>query len=579
MRPLLCLMLVALPVLGQEWAVLPQTVSLRFCGRDSPTRAWAAARIAAELRTVHHLHAEIGQAGPDLFHGASRDTAVLVLGCAGDSEGLAAWCREQGLAPAAFAARPESYRVVVRTNPVRLVIVAGSDLGLWYGACGWLDGLRKMLDGAPATPAGEFGGAPALPYRFTRGLTPRGSPASLEESVSWLDWWARWRLNVTIVGGATDRMLPEFLREAHLRGIRVLHGLGVRNLCASDDDAIKRLSEEFRRYLQEGGDGVSMLWDDLPHARCGGHCDRCRARFGPNSLPHEIVRILEALCDVAAQSPSRPLVVWCPPHYSEQRYPEMSDEEFFRVIGASRKVREQTHLYYCEFAPEKLAVLDRHGLTRRIWWYNGLRTVYHVAHHWPSPPGIRLAIPGVKTFEAPDFAPFEVGWKTGSGVSADGDVIRAPGRTWQHLQALPTHYQGYYPCTATHPYHAALGGVFAFNPGGFNQAEADQVIFRAMFGPDTAELARAWSAAYAQLQIQLAQHCEGNSRSNGVSEVATQLTAWRALAGQFRARVRQDRSLLPPNLLASVLARMAEAETEVARLAERDGPVQTPPAP
>lgn len=570
MRALLGILLLAFPMLGEDQVVLPQTISLRFCGPNSPTRTWAADRIATELRTLHGLRVQSDPLGQTLFDGADRNKAVLLLGRAGDAEMLDAWCREQNVDLAALAAKPESYRVVVRANPGLTVIVAGSDLGLWYGACAWLDALREQPDGTRTMPGGVLSNAPALAYRITRALIPRGSPSCLEEAVTWLDWWARWRLNITIAGSAADPFLPEFLREAHRRGIRVLRGLGVRNVCATDPEAIRRLADEFRRFLQQGGDGVSMLWDDLPHERCSGHCERCRARFGTNSLPHEIVRVLEALCDVAATTSARPLVVWCPPHYSENRYPELSDDDFFRVIGASRKVRAQTHLYHCEFAPEKLAVLDRHRLTNRIWWYNGLRTVYHVAHHWPTPPGVRLAIPEGKAIQAPDFAPFEVGWKTGSGVDADGGLIPVPTRTWQYLRTLPARYQGFYPCTATHPYHAAVGGLFAFDPTGFEQIEADWVVFRAMFGPGSAKVARAWSQAYTGLQIQLVRSRERHAGSNSGSELAARLAAWQALGSEVKTRAAQGRSLLSLGLLESVLTRMTEAEAEMARLGERE---------
>jgi len=570
MRPLLgMVLLVALPAAGREWVALPPTISVCICEPASPTRTWAADRIVTELRTVHGLAAQVEQAGVEAFHGASPNAGVLVLARLGDAPALAAWGRARGADLSALAAQPEGYWVAAQAKPARVVILAASDIGLWYGACAWLDALREEPGGQLSMPAEGFGGAPALACRFTRGLTPRGAPSRPDEAVAWLDWWARWRLNVTIIGGATDPYLPEFLRAAHQRGIRVLRGLGVRNLCAADDDAVARCADEFRRFLQLGGDGVSMLWDDLPHERCSGHCARCRARFGTNSLPHEIVRVLEALCDVAAGVSPRPLVVWCPSHYSESRYPELADEDFFRVIGASRRVREQTHLYHCEFAPEKLAVLDRHGLTNRIWWYNGLRTVYHVAHHWAAPPGEKLAIAGVKSFDAPDFAPFEVGWKTGSGVRGDGSLVPAPAQTWQHLRTLPARYQGFYPCTATHPYHAAMGGQFAFDPASFDQAEADRVVFRAMFGPGSAGAARAWSEAYTRLQIQLARGAAGVSGSEPADELAVQLAQWRAGLSELQALAGRGRSLLPAALRDSVLVRMADAEVTVAQLANQ----------
>ncbi len=206
----------------------------------------------------------------------------------------------------------------------------------------------------------------------------------------------------------------------------------------------------------------------------------------------------------------------------------------FAVIGASPKIRQQTQMYYCEFAAEKLALLDQAGITNRVWWYNGLRTVYHVSHNWPSAPGMKLTIPGLKSFEAPDFARFEVGWKTGIGVRSDGTVLPVPDKAWQDLRSLPARYQGYYPCTAGHPYHAAVSGLFAFSPGKFDQAAADRVVFRAIFGPGCDRPAREWSDAYVQFQVWLAQTADSPITDAQMADAQRRLAQWRALSREVR---------------------------------------------
>jgi len=468
--------------------------------------------------------------------------------------------------PAEFASSSDAYHIFAEAKPWRVVIVAGSDVGAWYGACAWLDSLRNDANGAVSMPLGEVRDGPALAIRFSRGLGGNDHLSRPEEAISSLDWWARWRMNVAHVGRLSEPALQTFLAEAHKRGIRAVRGLGVRRLCAADDRAVAECAEEFRSFLQAGGDGVSALWDDLPHERCAGHCDRCRDRFGTNSLPHEIVRVLEALCDVAAQTPGHPLILWCPPHYSENRYPELGDEAFFRVIGASPKIRQQTQMYYCEFAAEKLALLDRAGITNRVWWYNGLRTVYHVSHNWPSAPGMKLTIPGLKSFEAPDFARFEVGWKTGLGVRNDGTLLPVPDKAWQDLRTLPTRYQGYYPCTPGHPYHAAVSGLFAFSPGKCDRAAADRVVFRAIFGPGCDQPARQWSDAYVQFQVWLAQMPDSPITDAQRGDAQRRLAQWRAGSREVRGCAGQGRSLLSPAILEATLARMREAEDSVEKM-------------
>ena len=564
LRFLACLPFLGLPASGGEMAPVPSTILVRSCDTGSPTLTYAAERVVAELRALYGLQASVDTGAKDPFKAAPGNTGVIVLGQPGKSAPLAKWCRKNSQT-SARGLPPDGYHILPQAKPWRVVIAANTDVGAWYGACAWMDSLRAGPDGVVSAPLGQVHDAPALAIRFSRGLGGNDHLTRIEDAIPSLDWWARWRMNVAHVGQLPDSSLKAYLAEAHKRGIRVVRGLGVRNLCAADESAVARCAEEFRSFLQLGGDGVSALWDDLPHNRCRGHCDRCRERFGTNSLPREITHVLDALCDVAAQSPGRPLILWCPPHYSESRYKEMPDKDFFREIGASRKVREQTAMYFCEFAADKTTLLDRVGITNRVWWYNGLRTVYHISHNWPTTPEMKLSIPGVKSFAAPDFARFEVGWKTGIGVLSNGTVVPIPEKAWQDLHSLPERYQGYYPCTAGHPYHAAISGLFAFSPGEFDQAEADRVIFRAIFGPGCDKPARAWSDAYVQFQVWMAQQTAGGSITDAqMAEAEQRMAQWRAYSDEVQACAAKNHSLLDPAMRDSALARMKQAQDSTA---------------
>ncbi len=166
------------------------------------------------------------------------------------------------------------------------------------------------------------------------------------------------------------------------------------------------------------------------------------------------------------------------------------------MIGASAKVRKQTYMFHCEFRPEKTAVLDDAGIKQRVWWYNGLRTIYHLDHYWPAEPSQKLSIPDLKSFGAPDFARFEMGWKTGIFARPDGTISLAV-RPTRSPRCVPSPSvtrastpDGPAPVTWRHG-RRVRAGAEPLRP-----AEADRIVFRTLFGPGAERTARQWSDEY-----------------------------------------------------------------------------------
>jgi len=414
-------------------------------------------------------------------------------------------------------------------------------------------------------------GKPELRIRFTRPIQANPRFDSVEEMSASLDWWARWRMNVTAYPGPR---WPTFIEESHQRGLRVLCALGVRKLCAADDRAVADKVAEFERFLELGGDGAVALWDDLPRERCKGHCDACRKRFGENSLPREIVHVLESLAAVAARQAAPPLIVWCPPHYSSRRYRDMPDEVFFREVGNSAAVRRWTHMLYCEVLPEAAGLLDRNGLTQRVWWYNGMRSVYH-CRLWARAQDIDRDL----KFPHNGFPRFESGWKMGVDIDANGGLVEATVANRQALQTLPKRYDGYYPCTALRPYHAAVGAVFAWSPHSFSQPEADRLVFRAMFGPQSATTAREWSDLYDELQVWIARHAGKNSSDSEFEHAKGLFERWRGRRRVLEDLAARGQSLLAPPALAAALREMQEAEQTIGTMLSEKPATTAPERP
>jgi hypothetical protein len=544
---------------GQQPIPLPQSIAVRMVRGASPTIRYAGERIASELRTIYGVRVNLESEQQELF----AEGAGIVLVEPGQADAVSAWCRQNRIAENGPSPAGCGYRIVCVPDPLRVVVIGGDAVGAWYGACAWLNALVDGPDGSVRSPLAVQAGSPALAIRFARGIRTHDQLKDIADAIPSLDWWARWRLNTVLIRDLPQPLMSDYLAEAHRRGIRVLIGMGVRNLCASDDQAVADCVAGFERFLRNGGDGVSMLWDDLPHSRCAGHCDRCRERFGPQSLPREIVHILEAICDVAARQTRRPLIAWCPSHYSRGRYPKMSDDDFFRVIGASAKVREYTHMYFCEFPAAEVAVLDHCGITQRIWWYNGMRGIYSLCNRLPTNPQTRLSIPDFKGFTGTEFVPFDYGWKTGVEVGPDGALVRPSADTWKGLHTLAARYVGYYPCTPTRPYDAAVGGLFAFSPEQFRQEEADRIVFRAILGPGGAEPARRWSDLYSEFQARLGRAAGRPLGNAQMDEIRRMITEWQRCRAQVEACAAAGRTLLPSDIRDPVLAGMRDAESVV----------------
>ncbi|NLX23106.1 MAG: hypothetical protein GXY55_15755 [Phycisphaerae bacterium] len=545
---------------------VPSRLVVRTASDASSSLHYAAERLAAEMRGLYGLRVRVVAGDDEQAVGGSEEEGVITLR---EDKAITLLPVPAGLANAREACgpwRPEAWRITTTAEPFEVVIAGVDGASAWYGACEWLDSLRPGAGGVPFSAIGEHTGSPTLALRVTRPIRASGPSSSGPELEADLDWWARWRMNVARIDSRPDEVMRQVLAEAHRRGIRLLLGLGVRTLCAADDAAVAERVGEMVRFLDLGGDGVSMLWDDLPHARAEGHCDRCRERFGPDSMAQEMVHVLEALCRAAEGRPKPPIIAWCPSHYSASRYPAFTDERYYAVVGASALVRERTCLFHCEYRPDRVDLLDRFGLFGRIWWYNGLRSVFSNCQRWPTQREMKLDLPKDVMPKEPDFPHFDWGWKMGLGIAPDGAIIPPPEETWVAMRALPAHFAGFYPCTPTHPYHAAVSGLFALAPERFDQAEADRVVFRAMFGPAGEGPARRWSDLYNQLQIWLAQAWAGSPRRQDRAQAIEWLEGMAAARSELVAVAAQGRHVLDAGLVREVLERMDAAREQVEKV-------------
>jgi len=550
----------------EETVALPSKVEVRAMSGSSPTILWAVERVSKELSSLYGLKVVQEVKAKKPFGASVNGTAQILLAEQGKPASLRQWLKANGVKDVPTGAN--AYRVTVLNNPPRVVIVGSDAVGAWYGACAWLDSLMAGKSGPVRMPANAISGAPEMEIRYVRGFTPtplgdksvKRISSGIEDDIVRFDWWARWRLNTILV----RQPEPDYIREAHKRGFRLLMSLGVRNLCASDDKAMAELVDGFDRFLKLGGDGAHMLWDDLPTERVLGHCPKCNERFGPKSISKEIIHVLEALCDVAAKYPGEKYIIWCPPHYTRERYKEIPDAEFFSVISASDKVRTNTYMFHAQCSNQQVAVLDGFDIKKRVWWYNGLRPESHAIAR-VRPNDVKNRIKGqVGNF---DFARMDAaGFVEDITAQRDIRALRAfSGDVWKALRLVPDRFQGVYYCGGSTAYHTALMGLFDFSPRKFSQDGADRVLFRALFGPGSDKAARRWSDLCNDIEVRLAKKMgDGEQLSfSEQQEIAQLMDEWRKARAEVETYAARHKSVLPPNYIEPLLTGMAESEEKV----------------
>lgn len=578
---------------GKETVDLSGGVSIISRASAGVTGAYAAQCLSRELHRLFGIASTLGEA-------TSRedDVAVHVVLAASHDPALAELLADAANAANAAMPGPGGYLMSIAPARRRAVVVGADGIGVVRGVFA-LANHARLEQGRPRWTRVLFTHTPDMPIRLTRGIfsgdrKPDDMDARDLERIQ-LDWWARWGLNHTFLPSDAkgDKIAQQdyarwYLREAHDRGMRVGVNLGGRSLCASDDDAVRTYVDEAARLLSTGCDFVQVLFDDLPSTRTAGHCKRCVKRFG-GSLAREQRHILEALQEVVEGFGPEHRLIWCPTYYSRgmtgYRDAAEGPEAYFTILGASPAVRN-AWMYHCAFDGAFTAFLDAKGLTRRIWWYNGIRTPYYMVNRefdgfegW----GRRLVIPGLKDFES-FFSPFENGWLMPTFASADpsrhpcvAPLVTAkrdadertliPQSSWDELHQIASRYDGMYYCGASSPYHIAMSGIFAARPADFDQSRAARTVLAAMFGPAAVDAVINWQAAYERCQLILAK-AEGKPLTEKSWLAVQDMTERMATREkQARAVVQTGVSALPLPVMEALLEEMTIWRKKVAAMA------------
>ncbi|HPD32321.1 MAG TPA: glycoside hydrolase family 20 zincin-like fold domain-containing protein [Phycisphaerae bacterium] len=503
--------------------------------------------------------------------------------------------------------KADGYLLGVRPDEKRAVVHGFGGNGVIRGVFA-LAGLLSADGGEATWPEVLISDTPDIPIRFTRDifLNKQATAEMTQEQalICELDWWARWGLNHALIpSGLTkgqeeqDRLVRWYVEEAHRRGMKAGANPGGRSLCPSNPAEMESYLSRVRHLLGLGCDFLLILFDDLPRARLGGHCDRCVRAFG-GSLAAEQRHILESVCNLLPTTRSDLPLFWCPTYYSLGMTgyiggPEGPDEYFTDLGGSARVCR--AFMFHCAFDHEFNAYLDGKGLKNRIWWYNGIRTDYYMVSRafdscdmWGPP----LRIPGLKDFQS-FFSRFENGWLMPSFAPTDrslhpcvaplvtagrdeGGRTIIPKASLDELAYLGERMQGLYLCSATAPYHIALAGVFAAHPSRFDQQLARAAIADAMFSPGASPHVLAWQTAYARAQMVLARKQGCPLTPEGNAEIIALTGEMESGEKALRDCLARRKSALPASVAAALLDEMIAWRLKVLSLAAPYPPARPP---
>lgn len=285
--------------------------------------------------------------------------------------------------------KPEAYVIhCVEKAKQTEVLVAGHDqAGLFYGLL-TLAQLLVKADDRVVLPVVEITDWPDLAWRVIPVTAMDEVYATYISEVG--------RVNscfIPATEASFEEESPASMRRivalGHDHGMKMVGDLGAfrqtiprpkqREFCPLEDlpDALA----VYQRMIAAGVDGLSWTFDDLTLSEMNHHrtCSRCSQRF--KTLASWQVHCLEAMRQLGKEYGLR--IYWaCPspytlrhpsasdPLYYESKIPGFSIEEYFQEL-CHFPGSEDVRFWYCEFRPEKLALVRAWGLRNFMWWNNG----------------------------------------------------------------------------------------------------------------------------------------------------------------------------------------------------------------
>jgi len=491
---------------------VPSKVVIVTAPEQSPIGQYALEQLEADLKQWFGLSATLAVDSATLLKGRAT---VLVVGLSGAAH-VREWLVKAGVQAPKREPMAEGYHLMTRGSTA---VVAGRDeSGMLYGTFALLQLLRRM-EGKLWLPQVTITDYPSVRDRaLTNVSCYYGSAAATERSTSWLDTYARVRLNLIpsrfysmgyldkngVVDDAGFKVAQELAEDCHKRGMEaygVFYFLGVCRMfreyaCPSNPTHVKTIREAIKRYCEAGLDGFIVNFDDIrnEHVEAWEKCTRCKEKGWSLGRMHaEWIRVVKEVCD---QFGGKRLVS-CPYPYVEnyqwhKGYCKYNGQQYLKEFfeALADPFFKDVEFFHCAFRAKELAALKEEvGFRDYAWWFN------HYGHHlWDI---------GRRTYKSvfsqnyifSGFIHPLVGWPAGGGkvrFNGDTQAWEFDDETLHELRTLHERTQGMYGCL-TGEYRAKVGfAAYAWDPARFGWPSVEPAMAARTFGPESVPLYYAW---------------------------------------------------------------------------------------
>lgn len=496
-----------------RWILLSGVIALAGCGLSAAVNLVPQPKEFTQQDVVAALPDKVFVVKPAVLQSLCHDTAVellrkdfknqfginVITATAAPSEMALVITLRNGTADL----QSEGYRMAGKKNGSNYEIsIASGDNGVLYGVLTLIDLLKE---------AGSVKDKLLLPREFNITDWPSCEIRGRIQVTQWRDNkqpareyldrqfedMTRTRLNVTW-SDPGYAWYKDWVEAANKYGIRIyaITSYGElcnelkRALCPCKTEDVKKFDDLIISTAKSGLYGISFHFDDVEHYEFNGKrtmealnhvkvCPECAARFKTSGNMHNFW--VRRMVEIGRANGVKDFIT-CPAPYrrndlhTSNTYKDPIWEGYFAQLTAGPGM-EAVKTFNCAFDDEYLNELKKLGLRNYIFWVNG----------WWRPEILFAYYTGMPRI-------YELWY----GFDFDPAAGPVPRTYIEDLKRLTKHTSNIYLGTGD-PAGLYLGGIFAWNPEKFNEADALKTTSDKLYGPGVYEPLMAYHKAASRL--------------------------------------------------------------------------------